>query len=130
MFATATTCKISAVPTARAQRRARRSVAVRAEGEEETAAPVAVRFKSARERDATNGWMDGCAGGSRACAGVGDRRVDGWVGKNSCRRVERRDGRARRRAGDAGDGDGDDAIDRGAIRERILGVDRFGWMRV
>ena len=48
MFATATTCKISAVPTARAQRRARRSVAVRAEGAEETAAPVAVRCASAR----------------------------------------------------------------------------------
>lgn len=48
MFATATTCKISAVPTARAQRRARRSVAVRAEGAEETAAPVAVRAHRAR----------------------------------------------------------------------------------
>ena len=47
MFATATTCKISAVPTARAQRRARRSVAVRAEGAEETAAPVAVRCANA-----------------------------------------------------------------------------------
>jgi len=57
-------------------------------------------------------------------------RGDGSVGKNSRRRVEGGDRGARRRARDEGDGGGDDAIDRGAIRERILGVDRFGWMRV
>jgi len=76
MFATATTCKIAAVPTARAQRRARRSVAVRAEGAEETAAPVAVRAHRARrargetEDDvwiARDGWGDG-------------RRAMGWIG--------------------------------------------------
>ena len=48
-------------------------------------------------------------------------RVGRLVGKNSCRRVDGVDRRARRRAGDEGDGGGDDAIDRGAIRERILG---------
>ena len=55
-----------------------------------------------------------------------------WMGKNSCRRtrwVDRRArGRPRATRGTTTEGDG---RDRGrSIRERILDVDRFGWMRV
>ena len=91
MFATATTCKISAVPTARAQRRARRSVAVRAEGAEETAAPVAVRCASAR--------VDRWDGSTRTTRTRGERAREGMrsMGKNSCRRTRRVDRRARGR---------------------------------
>ena len=91
MFATATTCKISAVPTARAQRRARRSVAVRAEGAEETAAPVAVRCASAR--------VDRWDGSTRTTRTRGERAREGMrsMGKNSCRRTRWVDRRARGR---------------------------------
>ncbi len=91
MFATATTCKISAVPTARAQRRARRSVAVRAEGAEETAAPVAVRCASAN--------ADRWDGSTRTTRTRGERAREGMrsMGKNSCRRTRRVDRRERGR---------------------------------
>lgn len=81
MFATATTCKISAVPTARAQRRARRSVAVRAEGAEETAAPVAVRCASAN--------ADRWDGSTRTTRTRVERAREGWDGWERIRVVER-----------------------------------------